>query len=291
MHNPVLAASALEESKADVEALLARHAVIVVIGTGGKGTGAGTIFRLAQMAREQKKLVIPVFVRPSFERHEVEKRRYDHALGIADQFDQAGIRLVENPQRPWLHGHESRAAIRRVRADESSDCERAARVALRLVGSLAGRSVRPLRAVWRRRQVAHRLCGAESRARPRTRRRRHRGGGPRVLGQPLLRVQRTGRHVPRLHPRGLVERGRRQDQGRARGARAPRLGRQPVQPALRESASRPAAVGCDCPVRRVHRASPGARHRLDRGAAHARRDRASVVGAGARGRQCRSPQA
>jgi cell division GTPase FtsZ len=95
MHNPELAAQALEESKNDVESLLSRHSVIVIIGTGGKGTGAGTVLPIAQMARRQKKLVIPVFVRPSFERHEVEKRRYDHALGVADGFDAAGIRFME----------------------------------------------------------------------------------------------------------------------------------------------------------------------------------------------------
>jgi len=95
MHNPELARQALEESKADVESLLSKHSVVIVIGTGGKGTGAGTIFPIAQMARQQKKLVIPIFVRPSFERHEVEKRRYDHALGVAEQFDAAGIRLME----------------------------------------------------------------------------------------------------------------------------------------------------------------------------------------------------
>ena len=37
---------------------------MVLIGTGGKGTGAGTMFPLAQMARQQKKLVIPIFVQP-----------------------------------------------------------------------------------------------------------------------------------------------------------------------------------------------------------------------------------
>src|SRR5262245_62213087 len=47
------------------------------------------------MARKQRKLVIPIFVRPSFEHHEVEKPRYDHALRITDQFDAAQIRLVE----------------------------------------------------------------------------------------------------------------------------------------------------------------------------------------------------
>lgn len=95
MHNPEVASAALEESRHDVEALVSRFSVIVLIATGGKGTGAGTMFPLAQMAREQKKLVIPIFVRPSFERHEVEKRRYDHALKVVDQFDAAGIRLVE----------------------------------------------------------------------------------------------------------------------------------------------------------------------------------------------------
>jgi len=95
MHNPELAGAALEESKHDVESLFARFTVIVLIATGGKGTGAGTIFPLARMAREQRKLVIPIFVRPSFERHEVEKQRYDHALKVTEQFDAARIRLVE----------------------------------------------------------------------------------------------------------------------------------------------------------------------------------------------------
>ena len=94
-HNPDVAKAALDESREVVESLLSRFSVIVLIATGGKGTGAGTIFRLAQMARDQHKLVIPIFVRPSFERHEVEKRRYDHALTITSQFDAAGIRLIE----------------------------------------------------------------------------------------------------------------------------------------------------------------------------------------------------
>ena len=95
MHNPEVAREALEESKAEVETLLNRYSVVVLMGTGGKGTGAGTIFPLAQMARQQKKLVIPIFVRPSFERHEVQKRRYDHALEVTEQFDSARIRLIE----------------------------------------------------------------------------------------------------------------------------------------------------------------------------------------------------
>jgi cell division GTPase FtsZ len=94
-HNPEVARAALEESRAEVEALLHPYSTVIVIGTGGKGTGAGTIFPIAQMARAQKKLVIPIFVRPSFERHEVEKRRYDHALKVIAQFDAAQMRLIE----------------------------------------------------------------------------------------------------------------------------------------------------------------------------------------------------
>jgi cell division GTPase FtsZ len=94
-HNPDVAALALDESRPQVEALLRRYSVVIVIGTGGKGTGAGTMFPVVQMARDQRKLVIPIFVRPSFERHEVDKRRYDHALRVVERFDKAQIRLIE----------------------------------------------------------------------------------------------------------------------------------------------------------------------------------------------------
>jgi cell division GTPase FtsZ len=94
-HSPDVAREALEESRTDVTTLFRDYSVIVLIGTGGKGTGAGTMFPLAQIAREQRKLVIPIFVRPSFEWHEVDKRRYDHALDVVDQFDSARIRLIE----------------------------------------------------------------------------------------------------------------------------------------------------------------------------------------------------
>ena len=94
-HSPDVARAALDESRSEVEALIAQHSVIVILATGGKGTGAGTIFPLAQIARQYRKLVLPIFVRPSFERHEVDKRRYDHALQIASHFDAAKIRLME----------------------------------------------------------------------------------------------------------------------------------------------------------------------------------------------------
>jgi cell division GTPase FtsZ len=94
-HDPDVARHALHESRSEVEALFKRYSIIILVGTGGKGTGAGTMLPLAQMAREQKKLVIPIFVRPSFDRHEVDKRHYDHAVGVIEQFDRAGIRLIE----------------------------------------------------------------------------------------------------------------------------------------------------------------------------------------------------
>jgi cell division GTPase FtsZ len=94
-HDPEVAFHALEESRSEVEELFSQYSIIILIGTGGKGTGSGTMFPLAQIARQQKKLVIPIFVRPSFERHEVDKRHYDHAVRAIEQFDAAGIRLIE----------------------------------------------------------------------------------------------------------------------------------------------------------------------------------------------------
>jgi cell division GTPase FtsZ len=94
-HDPDVARQALDESRSEVESLLGQFPIIVLIGTGGKGTGAGTMFPLAELARKQRKLVLPIFVRPSFERHEVDKRRYDHALNVIERFDAAKIRLIE----------------------------------------------------------------------------------------------------------------------------------------------------------------------------------------------------
>ncbi|MGE5833974.1 MAG: hypothetical protein ACM4AI_05805 [Acidobacteriota bacterium] len=94
-HDPALAARALEESRDQIAQLIEKYSVVITIGTGGKGTGAGTMFPLAEIVRRQHKLVLPVFVRPSFERHEVDKRRYDHAIDVAAQFDSARIRLIE----------------------------------------------------------------------------------------------------------------------------------------------------------------------------------------------------
>ncbi len=94
-HDPEVAQRAFDESRREIEALISGYTVVIVIATGGKGTGAGTIVPVTLAARQQKKLVIPVFVRPSFDRHEVEKRRFDHALTIGRQLDAANIRFIE----------------------------------------------------------------------------------------------------------------------------------------------------------------------------------------------------
>jgi cell division GTPase FtsZ len=142
-HDPEVALRALDESRGEVEALFSRYSIIILIGTGGKGTGSGTMFPLARIARQQKKLVIPIFVRPSFERHEVDKRHYDYAVRAIEQFDSAGIRLIE---------------ILNDRGYAEHDRPRSSRPDLRLVGSLAGRSVRSLGPVCRKRPPANRLC-------------------------------------------------------------------------------------------------------------------------------------
>jgi cell division GTPase FtsZ len=49
-HDPDVALQALNESRHDVEALFSRYSIIILIGTGGKGTGSGTMFPLAQIA-------------------------------------------------------------------------------------------------------------------------------------------------------------------------------------------------------------------------------------------------
>lgn len=94
-HDPDVAKRAFDESRREIEALVSRYSAVIVIATGGKGTGAGTIVPVTLLARQQKKLVVPIFVRPSFERHEVEKRRFDHASAISQQLDAAKIRFIE----------------------------------------------------------------------------------------------------------------------------------------------------------------------------------------------------
>ncbi len=94
-HDPEVARRAFEESKAEIEELIDGYSTVIVIATGGKGTGTGTMVPAALLARAQKKLVIPIFVRPSFERHEVEKQRYDQALDVSRRLDAAQIRFIE----------------------------------------------------------------------------------------------------------------------------------------------------------------------------------------------------
>ena len=94
-HDPAVARQAFEESRTEIERLISQYSTVIIIATGGKGTGTGTILPVTLLARQHKKLVIPIFVRPSFERHEVEKRRYDEALAITRQLDAAQVRFIE----------------------------------------------------------------------------------------------------------------------------------------------------------------------------------------------------
>ena len=94
-HDPEVAQRAFEESRGEIEQLISGYSTVILIATGGKGTGTGTIVPATLLARQQKKLVIPIFIRPSFERHEVEKRRYDQALAVSRQLDAAQIRFIE----------------------------------------------------------------------------------------------------------------------------------------------------------------------------------------------------
>ncbi len=65
------------------------------------------------LARQLRKLVIPIFIRPSFERHEVERRRYDEALAVARQLDVAQVRFIEIlNDRGYLDSHpQSQSAV------------------------------------------------------------------------------------------------------------------------------------------------------------------------------------
>ena len=156
-HDPEVALRALEESRSEVEELFSRYSIIILIGTGGKGTGSGTMFPLAQIARQQKKLVIPIFVRPSFERHEVDKRHYDHAVTRDRAIRRSGHPADRDSERPRIRGTRSAAAAGRLGTNERSDRARSPRPDLRPVGSLAGRSVRSLDPVCRQGPPANRL--------------------------------------------------------------------------------------------------------------------------------------
>ena len=187
------------------------HSVVILVATGGKGTGAGTIFPLADMARRQKKLVIPIFVRPSFERHEVEKRRYDHALKVTEQFDAAGIRLIEVlNDRGYSDSAPEPQAV--VWERMNLPIARGLRGLLYVLWDLSQVDPSDLSILFAgdgRMRIG--FCGDRSAGRPGAERRADREGSPLLLGQSLLRLPREGRNIARVHPGRLVERRRRQD--------------------------------------------------------------------------------
>ncbi len=261
-HDPEVALQALNESRSEVEELFSQYSIIILIGTGGKGTGSGTMFPLAQIARQQKKLVIPIFVRPSFERHEVDKRHYDHAVSAIEQFDSAGHPADRDSERPRIHGARPAAAADRLGTHECSVRARSPWPDLRLVGSLAGRSVRSLDPVCRPRPSANRL-------------RRDRSSGLRQPNDQL--VEHAARrccdnpYYAFHKPAGtsliciegdwsnLVD-------ARIKGRIAVAMGadaNSPYSPLYARAVGMPKTVGCDGVVCRVHGRAPAARRRLE----------------------------
>ena len=267
MHNPDLARQALDESKKEVESLLSRHSVIIVIGTGGKGTGAGTMFPIAQMARQQKKLVIPIFVRPSFERHEVEKRRFDHALRVAEKFDAAGIRLMEILNDRGYRDAQSRAAAGRVGAHERSRSRSGLRGLLYVLWDLSQVDPSDLSVLFGghgRLRIGFSELDPPSGSEPTDDQIQSAVRGcwenpfcafDGLVGTSLVCIQGDWSNVV---------------DGKIKGQLAALALRQSddshVQPAIRASGSRASSVGCDDPVCRAHRQSSAARDRLERGA-------------------------
>ena len=123
---------------------------VIVIGT-GKGTSReGTnVSPWCRWRVLQRKLVIPIFVRPSFERHEVDKRRHYYALSVVERFDNAD-NLTHS--KLWtIKGYAdtlSTGSIRRVGVDQPADRVVGSRgLLLRAVGPVGSRSVGPLDAV------------------------------------------------------------------------------------------------------------------------------------------------
>ena len=221
------------------------------------------MFQVAQMARAQRKLVIPIFVRPSFERHEVDKRRYDHALGVVDRFDSAKIRLIEilndhgyadaDPQPQsvvWERMNRPIARGLRGLIYVLSDLSQVDPSDLSMLFAGSGR----LRMGFAEIDPPDGLDPSE-----RT------GGGGRsgLLAELVLLVQQAGRHVVGLHPGPLVERRRRGDQRRTGGDGHLRRSGGVLHAAPRKGRSGAQAVGRDGAVCRGNGRPRPARHRLD----------------------------
>ena len=222
------------------------------------------MFPLAQMVRKQRKLVIPIFVRPSFEHHEVEKRRYDHALRITDQFDAAKIRFIEIlNERGYSRTDPQPQAI--VWERMNRPIAGALRSFLYVLSDLSQVDPSDLSTLFAG-EGRLRMGFAELEADPGSepKQRSDRGGRASVLGRVVLRLPREGRDLARVHPRRLVEHRRCQDQESNRWSRHRRGRRRAsVQSAVRARRSDTEALGCERHLCGVHGAERGSRVRLD----------------------------
>ena len=161
-HDPEVARHALDESRSEVEALFSRYSIIILIGTGGKGTGSGTMFPLAQIARRAEEARDPD-LRPAVVRAARSGQAALRPRGARDRaIRRSGHPADRDPERPRIRGTRSPAAAGRLGTNECSDRARSPWPDLRVVGSLAGRSVRSLDPVCRPRPSANRLRGDRS---------------------------------------------------------------------------------------------------------------------------------
>jgi len=93
-HDPEVALHALQESRSEVEELFSQYSIIILIGTEAKVPARARCFHLRRL-RVSREAGDPDLRSASFEQHEVDKRHYDHAVRAIEQFDSAGIRLIE----------------------------------------------------------------------------------------------------------------------------------------------------------------------------------------------------
>ena len=218
------------------------------------------MFPAALLARQQKKLVIPIFVRPSFERHEVEKRRYDQALAVSHQLDAAQIRFIEIlNDRGYVDADPQPQSV--VWERMNVPIARALRGLLYVLWDLSQVDPSDLSALFAGPGRLRIGFSELSPSREATRAINDRCGRAAMLGQRLLQFQRARRHVVDLHSGAVVEHRRCQDQERYRGeGDCCRLHR--LQSTVRASVSDAPAVGRHRAVRGGHRHPSADRRRL-----------------------------
>ena len=220
------------------------------------------MFPLAQLARQHRRLVLPIFVRPSFERHEVDKRRYDHALDVVDRFDGAGIRLMEilNDRGYTEASPQPQAAVwERM----NTPIARGLRGLIYVLWELSQVDPSDLSMLFAgpgRLRLGFADIDAPAGEEPGDAEIER--AAQALLGEPVLRVRQAAGDVAGLHPGRVVERGRCPHQGSPRHAGHGRTERCALHSALCARRLLAQAVGRDDAARRTHGPAPAARRRL-----------------------------